>query len=235
MTDYASLERQLSGSLGLTRRPVAVAFLDAPPPGVARVTGTEPAGCSFWRLAAEGRTFYTLPADHYHCPIGSYTHGFALPQEPARRLEQTLDLMARAGYLRWSELPGIARLAQAPAVVLYAPLADTPVEPDVVLFAGRPGRVMLLGEAATRAGVAVSGPLLGRPTCMALPVALGQGIVGSLGCAGNRVYTDLGEDELYVAVRGREVVRIAAEVETVDAANRALEAYHRERRRDLAA
>ena len=23
--------------------------------------GTEPSGCSFWRLAAEGRVFYTLP------------------------------------------------------------------------------------------------------------------------------------------------------------------------------
>jgi len=38
-----------------------------PPAGVPNFTGTEPSGCSFWRLAASGRTFYTVPGDHYNC------------------------------------------------------------------------------------------------------------------------------------------------------------------------
>ena len=37
---------------------------------------------------------------------------------------------------------------------------------------------------------------------MALPVAMEKGTVSSLGCAGNRTYTGLPEDELYVAVPG---------------------------------
>jgi hypothetical protein len=79
--------------------------------------------------------------------------------------------------------------------------------PGVVLFAGRPGRVMLLQEAAVRAGVGAQVPLFGRPTCLALPAALAHGVVASTGCIGNRVYTDLGEDELYVAVPGKDLSR----------------------------
>jgi uncharacterized protein (DUF169 family) len=102
-----------------------------------------------------------------------------------------------------------------------------------VLFAGPPGRVMLLQEAAGRAGVGGQAPLLGRPTCAALPAALANGAVASVGCVGNRVYTDVGEDELYVAVPGRDLPKIAAEVEAIAGANAKLTEYHRERRATL--
>ena len=80
--------------------------------------------------------------------------------------------MTRIGYVRMEEVPGIPVLPRTPGAVVYAPLGDTPVDPDVVLVAGRPGRLMLLLEAAGRAGVATQPGLLGRPTCMALPAAL---------------------------------------------------------------
>jgi uncharacterized protein (DUF169 family) len=234
MTDYKSIERQFSEALGLERRPVAVAFLKTPPAGVAKFEGTMPSGCSFWRLAAEGRTFYTVPGDHYNCPIGSYTHNIALPPERAPELEQTLSLMGSLGYVKMEEVPGIPRLPEPPGAVVYAPLGETPVEPDVAIFAGRPARLMLLGEAALRAGVSANAPLLPRPTCMALPAALAQGVVTSAGCIGNRVYTDLGEDELYAVVPGRDLARVADELETIATANAQLAEYHRGRRQTLA-
>ena len=61
MVDYGNIEQRLSETLDLPRRPIAVTFRDTPPMGVPKFTGTEPSGCSFWRLAAEGRTFYTAP------------------------------------------------------------------------------------------------------------------------------------------------------------------------------
>jgi uncharacterized protein (DUF169 family) len=70
----------------LARRPVAIAFLDAAPDGVERFSGTEPSGCSFWRLAAEGRVFYTVPENHFNCAVGAYTHNIALSHE--RQTEQ---------------------------------------------------------------------------------------------------------------------------------------------------
>jgi len=90
MADYQRMEEQLTEALGLRRRPVAVAFRDAAPAGVMKFSGSEPSGCSFWRVAASGRSFYTVAGDHYNCPIGSYTHNLALPPERAAELEQTL-------------------------------------------------------------------------------------------------------------------------------------------------
>ena len=59
-------------------------------------------------------------------------------------------------------------------------------------------------------------------------------VTASTGCVGNRVYTDLGEDELYVMIPGRDVARVAAEAQTIAGANLKLNDYHRERRRALA-
>ena len=234
MTDWGSIERRLRDGLGLTRRPIAVAFRDAPPPGVKPFTGSEPSGCSFWRLAMEGRAFYTVPSDHYNCPVGSYTHNLPLPPERAGELPTVLEIMSGLGYLKMDEVPGIPRLPRTPGAIVYAPLADTPVDPGVVLFIGPPGRLMLLQEAALRAGVAAQVPFLGRPTCMALPAALAGGAVASTGCIGNRVYTGAGDDELFVAVAGRDLTRVADEAETIAKANAALADYHRGRRASLA-
>jgi uncharacterized protein (DUF169 family) len=131
------------------------------------------------------------------------------------------------------EIPGVFQLPEAPQVVIYAPLGDTPAPPAVVLAVGKPGRIMLLAEAATRAGAMSSLPLLGRPTCMAIPAALANGAVASSGCIGNRVYTDIGDDELYIVLRGADLERIAEELVTILSANRALAQYHQERRRTL--
>jgi uncharacterized protein (DUF169 family) len=234
MIDYRGLEKRLLEALRLQHRPVAVAFRDTPPAGVAKFTGTMPSGCSFWPLAIGGRVFYTVPTDHYNCAVGSHTHNIPLPPERAQELPQTLTFMTGLGYLKMEEVPGIPQLPKTPAAVVYAPLGETPVDPDVVLFVGRPGRLMLLQEAALRAGVGSRVPFLARPTCMALPAALAGGAVASTGCIGNRVYTGLSEDELYVAIPGREAVRIADEVVTIARANAALADYHHQRREALA-
>lgn len=231
--DYAALEQQITIDLELAHRPVAVAFPPAPPSGVAKYEGSQPSGCSFWRLASEGRTFYTVADHHYNCPIGAYTHNIALPPARAHELEETLGLMASIGYLRMAEVPAIPRLADPPAVVVYAPLGATPVDPDVVLFWGPPGRIMLLQEAALRASVSASLQTLARPTCMVLPAALSHGTVASTGCVGNRVYTELDDTELYVAVPGRDLARVAGEASLIRSANAALLDYHRGRQRDL--
>jgi uncharacterized protein (DUF169 family) len=225
MSNYAAIEQRLSSTLALTRRPVAIAFLDTPPAGVSQFTGTQPSGCSFWKLAADGHAFYTVPSDHYNCPIGSYTHNIALPAERAQELTQTLGLMSQLGYVSMDEVPGIPRVPETPNFIMYAPLGETPVEPDAVILAGTPGGLMLLHEAAARSAVPVN-PMYGRPTCMAIPAAMGQTLTNSYGCVGNRVYTDLSANELYSVVSGKNVERISNELATIVSANAALKDYH---------
>lgn len=233
MTNYRSLEQQLSSDLGLTRRPVAIAFRDAPPPGVSKFAGSVPSGCSFWRLASEGRIFFTVPSDHYNCPIGSYTHNIPLPAERAQELNDTLGFMAGIGYIRMEEVPGIPVLPSTPGVVVYAPLGDTPVDPDVVMFWGPAARIMLLHEAAIAAGLNTSLMTLGRPTCMAVPAALEHGLAMSTGCVGNRVYTGVEEGELYAAVPGKALPSLAEAGRTVSSANATLQQYHEGRKQQL--
>ena len=55
----AEFESQLTSALELTRRPVAASSHEQPPLSGARFKGTVSSGCSFWRLAAEGRTFFS--------------------------------------------------------------------------------------------------------------------------------------------------------------------------------
>ena len=78
VTNWREVDEHISKVLGPSVRPVAVAFLDAEPAGVKKYEGTQPSGCSFWRLAAEGRTFYTVPENHFNCAVGAYTHNIAL-------------------------------------------------------------------------------------------------------------------------------------------------------------
>jgi len=166
---------------------------------------------------------------YQNCPVGGYTHNLL---EPARmpELQQTLALMSGIGYINMEEMGGVFHLDQPVKFVVYSPLADAPVEPSVVIASGKPARVMLLVEAARRAGEMSNLPLLGRPTCMAIPAALANGAVASSGCIGNRIYTDVGDDEFYVTLRGSTLEPVADEIATIESANQTLTAYHRERR-----
>jgi uncharacterized protein (DUF169 family) len=223
MANWKELEKKFAARLSLGRRPVAITFLDAEPSRVAKFSGTEPAGCSFWRLAAAGQTFYTVPADHFNCAVGAYTHNIQMPPERVKETEDTLGLMFDLGYVRPEEVPSIPRLPKEPVAVVYAPLGDTPVAPSVVIFTMRNSDAMLLNEAAIHAGASASLPLLGRPSCMALPAALTHGTVTSLGCIGNRVYTNLGEGEIYIVVPGSKLEAVSDVLGIITAANFALE------------
>jgi uncharacterized protein (DUF169 family) len=227
------LESTLNTELGLTRRPVAVNFFDMPPANVEKFSGSEPSGCSYWRLAGKGHKFYTVTSDHYNCPIGSHTHNIALPDARKNELSETLSFMSDIGYIRLEEVGKIPTLPMQPNVISYSPLGEAPADPDVVILVGRPGKIMLLMEAAARAGVNTQSPVFGRPTCMSIPASMQMGVVGSTGCVGNRVYTEIDDDDLYVAIRGKDLDRVVGELDTIINANRNLSEYHRTRKKAL--
>ena len=232
--NWSELEHKILSATKIKRRPVAVTFLDSPPAGVSRFEGSEPSGCSFWRLAAAGKTFYTVPENHFNCAVGAYTHNIPLSPEREKETEQTLKMMFDLGYVKPEEVPQIPRLAKTPKAILYSPLGDSASTPDVALFACRPAAAMLLNEAAARAGVSSGAPALGRPTCMALPASLAHGSILSLGCMGNRVYTGLSDSEMYIVIRGEDLIAVAEALVTIGGANAALQSYALGRRSELA-
>ena len=234
--DPRTAGRRLSELLSLRVKPVAVTFAAAPPPGVPRVSKSGPAGCAYWKQAAEGAVFYTEAADHFNCPVGAHTHGVALPPERAKELDGVVGTMVGLQYIRMEEVGALPRRTAPFGVAVYAPLAETPADagPDVVIVRGRARQIMLVAEAARAAGLASEAAAMGRPACAMIPAALARPDgVTSLGCIGNRVYTELGDDELYFTIPGSRVGEVVERLETVLHANRELERYHQGRRAAL--
>jgi uncharacterized protein (DUF169 family) len=127
----------LAALLDLDSPPIAIAFLDAPPPGVARVAAAEPAGCGYWRRAAAGEVFYTVADDHKRCPVGAHTDHVPLAPAEREELMGLIGTMVGLEYLTMDDVAHIPTLRAPLAVAVYAPLAAAPVPPDVVLAGGR--------------------------------------------------------------------------------------------------
>src|SRR4051812_22415666 len=123
----------LSTLLQLSSDPIAISFVDTPPAGVPRVQKSEPAGCGYWRRAAEGEVFYTTADDHKSCPIGAPTQNVALSRAESAALMDMVKMMAGMSYIKLEEVPKIPRGAPPPNVAFYGPLSPSPAAPDVVL------------------------------------------------------------------------------------------------------
>jgi uncharacterized protein (DUF169 family) len=218
----------VQGLLGLSKPPIAIGFLDSPPVGVGAWSGAVPAGCFFWKKAQEGQIFYTTPSDHYNCAVGAYTHNIALPAERSGELEQTVGFMVGNDYIRMEEVPGIPTLPATPSFIAYAPVDSAPFPPSVVVIAAQPAQAMLLYEAALRAGAGTALiNTLGRPGCAVLPLALQTGAAAfSLGCKGNRTFTGLPEEEMYLSIPGNQWVAVVEQVTRMHQANQAMANYY---------
>ena len=228
------MSEQIQQLLNLRTSPIAVTFHDAQPDNVPHIEKVEASGCTYWRRAAEGKTFYTEASDHYNCPIGCYTHNIALPDAQMEELESTLGLMGELGYIAMEEVPGIPRRETLFKSAVYSPLADVSGTPDVVIISGTPRQMMLLTEAATAAGIGTENGVMGRPTCAVIPAVIQGGrSVSSLGCIGNRVYTALSDDDFYFAFPGEHIDALVEKLETIVNANRALEEYHQQRQAEI--
>jgi len=224
--------------LNLSKPPIAVAFLEKPPVGVAAWQGGEaPAGCFFWKKAQEGHIFYTTPADHYNCAVGAHTHKISLPAERAGELEQTVGFMVQNRYLAMEEVPGIPQLAATPAVIAYGPTHTVPFAPSVVVIAAQAAQAMLLYEACLAAGAGTALlNTLGRPGCAALPLALQNGSAAlSLGCKGNRTFTGLPDDEMYLVIPGEKWSTVVEHLVEKAAANQTMGDYYQQRKAQFAA
>lgn len=227
--DLKAQGEKLRDSLGLQTPPVAISFMPAAPAGIQHVQSAGPSSCSYWKLAAEGKTFYTDAADHLNCTIGAYTHAVDMPPEKGKELEAMLGEMVKLNYIKMDEVPGIPRRDSAFGVAVYSPLPDAKFDPDVVLVRGNARQIMLVTEAAKAANVEHEAITMGRPTCAMLPAAIqSERGVSSLGCIGNRVYTGLADDEMYFAIPGSKVAEVVDKLETICHANRELETFHRE-------
>ena len=223
-------QSSLTDLLQLTSPPVAITFADAPPAGVKHVSAGEPAGCGYWRRAAQGEVFFTVADDHKRCPVGAHTHNVTLSPSEQQELMGLVQTMVDLSYLKMQEVPYIPTRKTPMRVAVYAPLDSAPAAPDVVLVRGNAHQLMLLAEAAQAAGVSGAGPTMGRPTCALLPEAINSNRTSaSFGCVGNRVYTGASETDAYFAIPGPQLRAVEESLTVIVKANAELEKFHRSR------
>ena len=216
--------------LNLDVPPIAIAFVDRAPSGVKHVSATEPAGCGYWRRAADGEVFYTIADDHKGCPVGAHTHNVPLSPPEQTELTALIGTMVGLQYLKAEDVPQLPTRKTPLQVAVYSPLDAAPIPPDVVVFRGNARQLMLLAEAAQAAGVAGMIPAMGRPTCTVLPEAINHDLTAaSFGCIGNRVYTGLPDSDSYFAIPGGRLAAVEKSLSTIVRANQELEKFHRAR------
>ncbi len=174
MNENAVLAGSLISSLELTLPPVAVTFADVAPADVPSYNGIVPAGCVFWQQAAT-RTFVTSAKDHALCSIGTHTHHLAQPVPSHQAdLAESLAAMSALDYVRAEEVAAIPVVERDVRYVVYGPLADCRLCPDVVLLFAHARQGLVLSEAIARVDQGVP-PALGRPACAVVPQALNHG------------------------------------------------------------
>lgn len=215
--DWSHLSSELGAALHLSSPPLAITFSDAPPPGVPAAddampepvadgrTGRVPAGCVFWVKAAE-RTFSTVAADHANCSVGSLTHGFKTLDEVAGNSD--VAALLETGWVTLDVVPDIPVVRRRPGAVTYGPLAETPVDPDVVFLRVNARQLMVLSDAIP--GLRIEG----KPQCHIVAIAKEQQEpAASVGCALSRVRTGMPPTEMTCAIPAGHLSDVVAAIQ----------------------
>jgi uncharacterized protein (DUF169 family) len=214
--DWSALSAELTETLHLAAAPLAITFSDAPLAGVPMFdepmpeatadgrTGRVPAGCVFWMKAVD-RTFGTIAEDHGNCSVGSVTHGFKTLDEVAGNSD--VAALLESGWVTMDVVPQIPVVHERPGAVTYGPLADTPVDPDVVFLRVTGRQLMVLSDAIP--GLRIEG----KPQCHIVAVAKEEGVpAASVGCALSRVRTGMPPTEMTCAIPAAKLPEIVASV-----------------------
>ena len=234
MSNYAKLSEDLSSSLALALPPIAISFADSAPPDIPSYDGVVPAGCVFWQQAAT-RTFITSAQDHAFCSIGVHTHHMTQPaRSHMAELEETLKAMCDLDYVRPEEVAAIPVVKREVNHVVYGPLAQFPLFPEVVLLFAHAQQGLILSEAIARVDKGMPATM-GRPACAVIPQTLNHGNAAmSLGCCGARAYLDALTDSVAMwALPGGKLEQYSAEIAVLARANQTLTTFHTRRREDV--
>ena len=229
MSEWTNLAADLERGLGLANAPIAITFradashavapFDRPmpePAGDGR-TGRVAAGCVFWMEAAD-QTFSTEAADHANCSVGSVTHGFQSLDEVAGN--EDVAALLECNWVTPEAVPQIPVVTERPATVIYGPLAETPIKPDVVLLRITARQLMVLHDALPDLRIE------GKPQCHIIAIAKEQReVAASVGCQLSRVRTGMPNAELTCAIPSDRVREIVTLIDAAAAADNAVAAY----------
>ena len=228
-TDWNSLAGRLQAGLGLAVAPIAITFAASAPRGVPAFaepmpepkadgrTGRVSAGCVFWMKSTD-RTFATVAEDHANCSVGSVTHGFKTLADVGAN--EDVAALLESGWVTAEAIPTIPVVTERPGTVLYGPLAETPIDPDVALLRVTGRQLMVLHDAFP--GLRIEG----KPQCHIIAIAKEQGeMAASVGCQLSRVRTGMSNAEMTCAIPAAMVADVVDRIEATALADNAVARY----------
>jgi uncharacterized protein (DUF169 family) len=232
---YADLSATLTSLLSLDDPPVALSFVDGAPDDVGSLGRPVTSACALWREAETG-VFYASAAEHFNCPVGAMVMGFSMPDELQKELGGLVQSMCDAKYLTMEEAERIPSVSHSGQGIVYGPLADLPVEPDLVVLWLTPAQAMIFNESAGTANWAGGlGEVSGRPGCAALALAHSQNQARmSLGCMGMRTFTGISDDRVLAALPGESLPAFIEALQTTHDANEQMRQFYEGRKASLA-
>jgi uncharacterized protein (DUF169 family) len=223
-----AIAQGITSGLRLTSPPIALSFVAEPVAGLPEPAGEFPSACSFW-IEAEKGVFYAPAERHFNCPVGALVMGFDLPPAVQEQLGGLVNDMCGCGYLGADEAGAIPSVKNEKSGIVYGPLRDFPLDPDLILLWLTPSQAMIFAEAAgtSRWTEAVPTVASGRPACAALPLALEHGKpLLSLGCMGMRTFTQVSQDRLLAVLPGSAAEGLLDRLQSTLTANAAMQTFY---------
>lgn len=234
--DCGRIATVLTEGLNLTRPPLGMSFLAAPPEGVPRYPEAVPSACSFWK-AAQSSLFYATAEDHFNCPIGAITQGFQPPEGVMHEAMELIGQMGKIQYFEAAEVQNVPTVEKPHQVVVYGPLNSfEELRPDVVMMVCTPFQAMLFAEAGGNVrwrGPGTEAHVFGRPACAVIPRALKDSATSaSLGCMGARTFAGIQENELLVVIPLERLDEVQSRMHTILNANATMKKFYEERQQN---
>ncbi len=226
--DKTQINQEIVSAFKLAIPPVAMAFVDGQPDGVNTIEGEFPSFCTFWRIAEE-KAFYAPAEKHYNCPIGAMILGIEMPKEVKEELGGLVEKMCECSYLSEDEPANIPTLSKKMSGVVYGPLKDFPVEPELVMMWLKPSQAMIYNEVlgCCKWSESMQSMALGRPACAVIPTTLNQSPFGmSLGCTGMRTFTEISDDHILATLNYKEIGSFLTNLKSTVSANKEMEEFY---------
>ena len=162
--------------------------------------------CSAVGLARTGERFYAQNND-ISCPLARYNLGLEEPND--KFIHELARILIGWGDANSEEI-GLKYLQSRPKLqfekkyIIYFPLPDNELEPDVIIEVSKPHELMLeIRDLTASTGESINGFMSGVGAmcgeCTAYPMLTGKPNV-SVGCTGSRPAAELKHDELFFAV-----------------------------------
>jgi len=128
--------------------------------------------------------------------------------------------LVESGWVTMDMVPTIPVVADRPEVVTYGPLAEAPVDPDVVMIRINAKQLMVLFDALDDLRID------GKPQCHIVAVAKEHGNVAvSVGCMLSRTRTAMPNTEMTCAIPARRLREVVERVRATAATDAIVASY----------